>query len=113
MPKGVTKDVFRKFKKYYEADIFREAGKRIRSMARAADNLTVEERIERIATIFNTFRNPDKETVLTPWRVVNMHLSDTLGGWCFLNEEFDGNYTVENQFGENVNAARPVGMKLD
>ena len=57
-------------------------------MARAADKFTIEERIERIATIFNTFRNPDKETVLTPWRVVNMHMSDCLGGWCFWDEEF-------------------------
>ena len=88
MPKGVTKQVFRKFKKYYEADIFREAGKRIRSMARAADNLTVEDRIERISSIFNTFRNPDKETVLTPWRVVNMHLGDCLGGYSFYDERY-------------------------
>jgi len=88
MPKGVTKDDFENFKKYYEADVFREAGKRIRSMARAADKFTIEERIERLACIFNTFRNPDKETVLTPWRVVNMHMSDCLGGWCFYDEEF-------------------------
>ena len=88
MPKGVTKDVFEDFKKYYEADVFREAGKRIRAMARAADKFTIEERIERISAIFNTFRNPDKETVLTPWRVVNMHMSDCLGGWCFYDEEF-------------------------
>ena len=88
MPKDVTKQVFEKFKKYYEPDVFREAGKRIREMARVADNFTIEERIERIASIFNTFRNPDKETVLTPWRVVNMHMSDCLGGWCFYDEEF-------------------------
>ena len=88
MPKGVTKEVFERFKKYYDPDIFREAGKRIREMARAADKFTIEERIERIAAIFNTFRNPDKETVLTPWRVVNMHMSDCLGGWCFYDEEF-------------------------
>ena len=88
MPKGVDKEKFEKFKKYYEPDVFREAGKRIREMARAADKFTIEERIERIATIFNTFRNPDKETVLTPWRVVNMHMSDCLGGWCFWDEEF-------------------------
>ena len=88
MPKGVDKGKFEKFKKYYEPDVFREAGKRIREMARAADKFTIEERIERIATIFNTFRNPDKETVLTPWRVVNMHMSDCLGGWCFWDEEF-------------------------
>ena len=88
MPKGVTKQVFAKFKRFYEPDVFREAGKRIREMARTADKFTVEQRIERIAGIFNTFRNPDKETVLTPWRVVNMHMSDCLGGWCFYDEDF-------------------------
>ena len=88
MPKGVDKEKFEKFKKYYDPDIFREAGKRIREMTRAADKFTIEERIERISAIFNTFRNPDKETVLTPWRVVNMHMSDCLGGWCFYDEEF-------------------------
>lgn len=88
MPKDVTKSVFNRFKKYYEPDVFREAGKRIREMARAADKFTIEERIERIAAIFNTFRNPDKETVLTPWRVVNMHMSDCLGGYCFYDEDF-------------------------
>jgi len=89
MPKGVDKERFELFKKYYDPDIFREAGKRIREMARAADKFTIEERIERISGIFNTFRNPDKETVLTPWRVVNMHMSDCLGGWCFYDEKFE------------------------
>lgn len=86
MPKGVDKATFRKFKKYYEPDIFRAAGKRIRALARATDHLTIEERLERITHIFGTFRNPDKETVLTPWRVVNMHLGDCLGGYVFLDE---------------------------
>ena len=88
MPRGVTKQVFHKFKRYYDPDIFREAGKRIREMARMADKFTIEERIARLTSIFATFRNPDKETVLTPWRVVNMHLSDSLGGYCFMNEDF-------------------------
>ena len=88
MPRGVTKQVFHKFERYYDPDIFREAGKRIREMARMADRFTIEERIFRIASIFGTFRNPDKETVLTPWRVVNMHLGDSLGGYCFMNEDF-------------------------
>ena len=89
MPKGVDKEMFEKFKKYYDPDIFRESGKRIREMARTADKFTIEERIERISAIFNTFRNPDKETVLTPWRVVNMHMSDCLGGWCFYDKNFE------------------------
>jgi hypothetical protein len=87
MPRGVTKQKFNQFKKYYDRDIFAAAGKRIRAMARAADNLTIEERIERITNIFATFRNPDKETVLTPWRVVNMHMGDCLGGYVFFAED--------------------------
>lgn len=88
MPKGVTKQRFNAFKKYYDPDIFTAAAKRIRQMARAADRLSIEERIERIAAIFGTFRNPDKETVLTPWRVVNMHISDCLGGYTFYDGDF-------------------------
>ncbi len=89
MPKGVTKELFKLFKKYYDTDVFREAGIKIRQMARAADKLPIEERIERISIIFNTFRNPDKETVLTPWRVVNMHLAGALGGYSFWDENFN------------------------
>lgn len=89
MPKGVSKQKFNAFKKYYDPDIFCAAGKRIRAMAKAADKLSVEERIGRITDIFSTFRNPDKETVLTPWRVVNMHLGDCLGGYCFYDKEYE------------------------
>ena len=93
MPKGVTKDVFESFKKYYEPDVFRAAGKRIRAMARAADHLSIEERIARITTIFSTFRNPDKETVLTPWRVINLHMGDCLGGYVFFDDNVEN--TIE------------------
>ena len=89
MPKGVSKQKFNAFKKYYDPDIFRAAGKRIRAMSKAADKLSVEERIGRITDIFSTFRNPDKETVLTPWRVVNMHLGDCLGGYCFFDKDYE------------------------
>lgn len=89
MPKGVTKQKFNSIKKYYDPEIFCAAGKRIRAMARAADKLSVEERIERITDIFSTFRNPDKETVLTPWRVVNMHLGDCLGGYNFFEKNYE------------------------
>ena len=89
MPKGVTKQKFNNIKKYYDPEIFCAAGKRIRAMARAADKLSVEERIERITDIFSTFRNPDKETVLTPWRVVNMHLGDCLGGYNFFEQGYE------------------------
>lgn len=89
MPRGVTKQKFDAFLKYYDRDIFAAAAKRIRSMLHSADHLSIEQRIERITQIFATFRNPDKETVLTPWRVVNMHISDTIGGYCFFDSDFD------------------------
>ncbi|MCM1141569.1 MAG: Eco57I restriction-modification methylase domain-containing protein, partial [Muribaculum sp.] len=84
----LSKAEFRRFKKYYDPDIFIAAAKRIRQIVRNADEMPIEQRISRIADIFSTFRNPDKETVLTPWRVVNMHMSDTLGGYTFFNEDF-------------------------
>lgn len=88
MPKGVSKETFKQFSKYYDRDIFTASAKRIRSVARAADKLSIEQRIERISQLFSSFRNPDKETVLTPWRVVNMHISDTIGGYSFFDKEF-------------------------
>ncbi len=90
MPKGVTKKDFNAIRKVFNATRFEEAGKRYRELAKEADVMHVEDRIKRIADIFDCFRNPDKETVLTPWRVVNMHMSETLGGYCFWNERFDG-----------------------
>jgi len=110
MPKKVTKQLFDSFKKYYEPDVFRAAGKKIRAMSRAADNLPIEERIGRITTIFNTFRNPDKETVLTPWRVVNMHLGDCLGGYIFYDDKYENmieepRYVEQDDITKNVFSA--------
>lgn len=88
MPKGVTKEKFNQFKKYYDAEIFIEAGKRIRRTAQSADTLPIEERIDKITSMFQGFRNPDKETVLTPWRVVNMQLGESIGGYNFYEDKY-------------------------
>lgn len=88
MPVGVTKAKFKNFIKYYDEDIFIAAGRRIRNVAREADTLEPLERVKKIAALFSQFKNPDKETVLTPWKVVNRHMSDCLGGWCFYDETF-------------------------
>jgi superfamily II DNA or RNA helicase len=83
MPKGLTKDQFRDFIKYYDEEVFRGVAKNIRAKAFDCDGLPPTERIEAIAELFSTFKNPDKETVLTPWSVVNMHIASTLGGYDF------------------------------
>lgn len=89
MPKGLTKAEFKKLVKYYNQATVLGAGKIIRSKALAADALPPTERVIAITNLFSHFHNPAKETVLTPWRVVNMHLSTDLGGWCFYNEAFE------------------------
>ena len=88
MPKGVTKSKFKEISKYYDNEIFIGAGRRIRNIARHADTLPPIERAKTISDIFSTFRNPDKETVLTPWRTVNKHMGDTLGGWNYFDERY-------------------------
>ena len=78
--------MFKGFIKYYDPEIFAAAGRRIRNTVLSADELSPTERVKKIAQLFACFKNPDKETVLTPWRVVNMHMSDCLGGYDFYDE---------------------------
>lgn len=91
MPQNLTKKDFLELVKYYNQQTVIGAGRIIRDKAKKADEMTPTERVIAITDIFSHFHNPSKETVLTPWRVVNMHLSDTLGGWCFYNEQFEEN----------------------
>ena len=88
MPEGVDREMFKKFAKYYDKDVFVSASRRIRYISKTADELEPTERIIKIANLFSTFKNPDKETVLTPWSVVNMHMSESLGGYSFYDENF-------------------------
>lgn len=104
MPEGVTKEKFKQFSKYYDTDVFIAAGRKIRNIAKSADKLSPTERVEKIASLFASFKNPDKETVLTPWRVVNMHMANTLGGWCFYDDTF-------NETNGKLNEPRYVSQK--
>ena len=88
MPKEVDKNLFLKLLVFYDEDVIEGAGMRIRRMAKAADELMPTRRVMKIAEIFTYFKNPAKETVLTPWRVVNMHMGDTIGGYNFYKEGY-------------------------
>ena len=87
MPRGVTKELFAEFIPYYDPDMFRAVGRNYRDLVREADKYAPMERTREIARIFSYFRNPDKETVLTPWRVVNMHIGDCIGGQVFYEDD--------------------------
>ncbi|HAK2181482.1 Eco57I restriction-modification methylase domain-containing protein [Staphylococcus epidermidis] len=96
MPEGLSKREFKKFTKYYDGEVFTEAGRITRQRARAYDKLDVLTRTEKIGELFSTFKNPDKETILTPWKVINRHLVDTIGGLSFYDESFE-NTTIEGK----------------
>lgn len=83
MPAGLSKEKFREFTKYYDEDVFKGVTFSIRAKAFDCGDLLPTERIQAIAEIFSTFKNPDKETVLTPWNVVNKHLTLAFGGHDF------------------------------
>lgn len=89
MPKGFTKGMFSEITKYYDTEDFIEAGRIIRQRAKSFDDLDFIERAEQIAELFGTFKNPDKETVLTPWRVVNLQVSKSVGGLNFYDDNFE------------------------
>lgn len=89
MPAGLTKAQFRDFTKYYDEDVFKGVAHSIRAKAFDCDDLLPTERVQAIADIFSTFKNPDKETVLTPWNVVNKHLTLAFGGHNFSSGELD------------------------
>ena len=86
MPKGVDRKFFKQFIKFYDKDVFVAAARKIRNIAKGADNKSPTERVMQIAELFSWFKNPDKETVLTPFKVVNLHLTSTFGGWNFFAE---------------------------
>lgn len=89
MPAGLSKEGFQEFTKYYDEDVFKGVAHSIRAKAFDCDNLLPTERIQAITEIFSTFKNPDKETVLTPWNVVNKHITIAFGGHDFSSEEKD------------------------
>lgn len=94
MPRGVTKELFKEFTPYYDPDMFRAVSRNYRDLVRAADRLAPMERTREVAKIFSYFRNPDKETVLTPWRVVNMHIGDCIGGQVFFEPDMQTEASV-------------------
>lgn len=89
MPRGFTKDgeglSWTNLKKFYNQDIFDGVCKEIKNRVKRMDGLSILDRVAAVANLFSTFRSPDKETILTPWSVVNRQYADTLGGLRFVD----------------------------
>ena len=93
IPQSITKERFNTLIKCFDKDLFNACAKKINDELRQTEdnNLSIEQRIIKITALLATFQNPSKETVLTPWRVINMHLGTCIGGWNFLDEDYKNN----------------------
>ena len=87
MPKGFDQKIFLEIEHLFNNDYFISATQMILEDTRLADQLPVEERVIKMAHILQRFHYPDKETVLTPWRVVNLHMTTTIGGYSFYTDD--------------------------
>lgn len=87
MPREWTKTDFLKVAHVIKNERFIAWAESIFEKVNTLEGKPVDERVNGIADIISEFRYPDKETVLTPWRVVNMHLSDIVGGYDFFGEK--------------------------
>lgn len=87
MPKGFRKDMWKDIIKFFDQTVFEGACKEIHERVNAMDDMLPLDRVAAMANLFSTFKNPDKETVLTPWRVVSMQTSQTLGGLRFVDDD--------------------------
>ena len=106
MPNGLTKNDFRDIKHLYNDRCLADSARLISENTQKTDEMSIVHRIPAIVHIIEQFRFPDKETVLTPWRVVNMHLADTVGGWCFYDEDYQKEISeprlVETEASKNI-----------
>jgi superfamily II DNA or RNA helicase len=89
MPKGFEKSgngvSWENLKKFYNRDVFEGACNEIQARVQKMDSMEVLERVAAVANLFSSFKNPDKETILTQWSVVNRQYADTLGGLRFVD----------------------------
>ena len=87
MPKKFTKEMMLQIAHLVKIDVLISSAAEIIEETKKADALPIEQRVMVIAEMLSRFHFPDKETVLTPWRVVNMHMSDTIGGFDFYDAQ--------------------------
>lgn len=99
MPKGFTKNMWHEIKQFFNRKIFEGACYQIINKMKTNDTKKPIERIYGLIEIFATFKNPDKETVLTPAKVVDLQINNSFGGYSLLN--------INNQFHANDNKTYP------
>ena len=109
MPAGFTKQNFQDdFAPYINPIKFNFAAHKLLDEIGQSNKLPIGLRIAKLTNIINKFKNPDKETVLTPWWVVNMQLSSCFGGQSFYD---DDNHLIY-QFKQNSDDIPTINSKV-
>ena len=109
MPPTVTKERFNELAKCFKEDLFNACARKILLCLKNAQESPIKERIIKITNLFNTFQNPEKEIVLTPWKVINMHLGTCIGGWNFFTNDYSKE--CEPHFIDLVNITKNIYAK--
>lgn len=107
MPAGFSKQNFQEdFAPYINPIKFNFAAHKLLDEVGQADKLSIGLRIAKLTNIINKFKNPDKETVLTPWWVVNMQLASCFGGQSFYDDDYQPIYQFKqtNDDSQEINA---------
>ena len=95
MPRQVSKELWDEvYSHFFHPMMFELSCHQVISHVVEAMEKSPLERVPYIAEIFSTFRNPDKETVLTPWRVVVKQVTETLGGLRWV--DMQGNWRASD-----------------
>lgn len=87
--KGLDRPSWESLSKYYNREVFEGSANAIQAKINEIFQLPVLERALPIAHFFSTVKNPDKETILTSWKVVNLQYANTLGGLRWVNDAGD------------------------
>ena len=86
MPQGFTRNMWDVVKAYFDVDVFNGACAKMREQVLDLDACDPLERAAHLTQLFASFRNPDRETVLTPWAVVNRHMGNAFNGIRFVDD---------------------------
>lgn len=87
---GVEQPSWESLNKYFDKSIFSGSIGMLQGKVDSIHNhleTPIELRPLYLAQLFNTFQNPDKETILTPFTVVNLQYGSTVGGLRWVNQE--------------------------
>ena len=85
-PKGMTKENWPNYVKFFHQDIFEGSCEMLFDRAAKIDEAPTMERVASIAHLLSTFKGFNSDAVISPWRAVNRQCAKTLGGLRWVDD---------------------------